>query len=144
MTPLLLLSLPLLPLTHALAFPHTTTTTTTSDYHPYHYGFDVHARVKRHLTRRSAQVVQGKRVGGVVSGEIGVRQEIRQLELDKDVWTLYLLGLSMMQFTDQGVATSYYGLAGKFSPFPLCCCCWGGWRGRKGVRGKGVEQKGVG
>lgn len=74
----------------------------------YHYGFDVTKRVKRQLSQRSAMVVNDK--SG--SGDVVVRQEIRQLEQDQDLWTLYILGLSMLQFTDQSSPTSYYGLAG--------------------------------
>ncbi|KAK4105553.1 Di-copper centre-containing protein [Parathielavia hyrcaniae] len=79
-----------------------------AQYAAYDYGFDVHDRVKRQLARRSELVVQAKTSGG----NIVVRQEIRQLEKDRDVWKLYLLGLSMLQFTDQESPTSYYGLAG--------------------------------
>jgi tyrosinase len=41
-----------------------------------------------------------------------VRQEIRQMENDNEMWTLYLLGLSMMQFTDQSDALSWYQITG--------------------------------
>ncbi len=78
-------------------------------YPPYDYGFDVKTRVKRQVAHRSDLVVQDKIAGG---GDIVVRQEIRQLEQDTDLWTLYILALSMMQFTDQESPTSYYGLAG--------------------------------
>ncbi|KAL1844252.1 hypothetical protein VTJ49DRAFT_2309 [Mycothermus thermophilus] len=79
-----------------------------AQYGGYNYGFDVHKRVKRQLSRGAAIVVQGARVGS----EIAVRQEIRQLEQDPELWTLYILALSMLQFTDQSEPTSYYGLAG--------------------------------
>ena len=82
----------------------------------YDYGFDVKTRVKRQLARRSDLVVQDKIVGG---GDVVVRQEIRQLEQDTDLWTLYILALSMMQFTDQESPTSYYGLAG-LCPVATC------------------------
>lgn len=79
-----------------------------AQYPAYDYGFDTRKRVKRQLGRRSALVVQDKS-----GGQIHVRQEIRQLEQDHDLWTLYILGLSMMQFTDQSSPTSYYGIAGS-------------------------------
>ncbi|KAK4128712.1 Di-copper centre-containing protein [Parathielavia appendiculata] len=78
-----------------------------SQYAPYDYGFDISRRVKREVARRSELVLQPK-----TSSDLVVRQEIRQLEQDKDVWTLYILGLSMLQFTDQASPASYYGLAG--------------------------------
>ncbi|CAK7220176.1 hypothetical protein SBRCBS47491_004101 [Sporothrix bragantina] len=40
------------------------------------------------------------------------RQEIRQMEKDTDLWTLYILGLNMMQYTDQSELLSYYQIAG--------------------------------
>ncbi|SPQ18279.1 b447e784-f57a-40e5-89a7-874d54feefc1 [Thermothielavioides terrestris] len=81
--------------------------TVLAQYTGYDYGFDVRTRMKRQLGQLQATVVQDKS-----GGDIYVRQEIRQLEQDRDVWTLYILGLSMMQFTDQSSPTSYYGIAG--------------------------------
>jgi tyrosinase len=49
-------------------------------------------------------------------GDIHVRQEIRQLEQDQDMWTLYILGLSMLQFTAQSSPTSWYSIAGLHHP----------------------------
>ncbi|CAK7275259.1 hypothetical protein SEPCBS119000_006603 [Sporothrix epigloea] len=40
------------------------------------------------------------------------RQEIRRMENDTDLWTLYILGLNMMQYTDQSNLLSYYQIAG--------------------------------
>ncbi|KAK4141580.1 uncharacterized protein C8A04DRAFT_13942 [Dichotomopilus funicola] len=76
-------------------------------YPTYDYGPNMKKRIRRELDRRSPIVLRDK-----TGGDIQVRQEIRQLEKDKDVWTLYILGLSMMQYTDQTSPTSYYGLAG--------------------------------
>jgi tyrosinase len=84
-----------------------------AQYSAYNYGFDVKKRAKRQLGRRGAMIVEDK-----TGGDIQVRQEIRQLEQDQDLWTLYILGLSMLQYTDQGSPMSYYGLAGLSSPFP--------------------------
>jgi hypothetical protein len=95
----LLLLIPLACLTNTLVL---------AQYSAYNYGFDVTKRVKRQLSQRSTMVVNDK--SG--SGNVVVRQEIRQLEQDQDLWTLYILGLSMLQFTDQSSPTSYYGLAG--------------------------------
>jgi tyrosinase len=80
-----------------------------AQYSAYNYGFNVKKRVKRQLDRRSTMIVQ-ERTGG----DIQVRQEIRQVEKDQDLWTLYILGLSMLQYTDQASPMSYYGLAGMW------------------------------
>ncbi|KAK4681516.1 hypothetical protein QC764_108060 [Podospora pseudoanserina] len=76
----------------------------------YNYGFDVHRRVKRQLAEPLTTVVRGD--AGQQAGDVQVRREIRELEQDRDVWTLYLLGMSMMQFTDQMEPTSWYGITG--------------------------------
>ncbi|KAH6853853.1 hypothetical protein B0I37DRAFT_440944 [Chaetomium sp. MPI-CAGE-AT-0009] len=78
-----------------------------AQYSAYDYGFNVKKRIKRQLGRRSTMVVQDKS-----GGDIHVRQEIRQVEKDQELWTLYILGLSMLQYTDQASPMSYYGLAG--------------------------------
>jgi tyrosinase len=103
-----------------LPFICLTQTLVHAQYTAYDYGFDVKARVKRsQLDRRAALVVQDKAAAATAAAagdvEVLVRQEIRQLEQDTDLWTLYILGLSMMQFTDQASPTSYYGLAGLWS-----------------------------
>ena len=118
----LALLLPLICLTQTLVL---------AQYPAYNYGFDVKTRIKRsQLDRRAALVVKDKAAtataavaGDVV--EVLVRPEIRQLEQDTDLWTLYILGLSMMQFTDQASPTSYYGLAGLWSCHLLRSCFFG-------------------
>ncbi|KAG7292970.1 hypothetical protein NEMBOFW57_003015 [Staphylotrichum longicolle] len=88
-----------------------------AQYTAYDYGFDVKTRIKRNqLDRRTGLVVRDKTATAAAAAagdvvEVLVRPEIRQLEQDTDLWTLYILGLSMMQFTDQASPTSYYGLA---------------------------------
>ncbi|EAQ93199.1 hypothetical protein CHGG_01434 [Chaetomium globosum CBS 148.51] len=96
------LRLPLL-----LAFICLANTLVVAQYSAYNYGFDVKKRVKRQLGRRSTMVVQEK-----IGGDIQVRQEVRQVEKDQELWTLYILGSSMLQYTDQASPMSYYGLAG--------------------------------
>ncbi|KAJ4297234.1 hypothetical protein N0V88_004152 [Collariella sp. IMI 366227] len=73
-------------------------------YQGYDYGFDAQGHVKRQLASNRASLVDRK--------DIHMRLEIRQLEKDQDLWTLYLLALSMMQYTDQSSPISYYSLAG--------------------------------
>ncbi|KAK3372444.1 hypothetical protein B0H63DRAFT_551021 [Podospora didyma] len=76
-------------------------------YTSYNYGFNVVRRVRRDIDATRPLVVRG---GG--GGDIQVRQEIRELEQDQDLWTLYILGLSMLQFTDQSSPTSWYSITG--------------------------------
>lgn len=48
------------------------------------------------------------------------RLEIRELQKDHDVWMLYILGLEQLQFINQSVETSWYGLTGVSTPSPGC------------------------
>ncbi|KAK4202248.1 putative tyrosinase [Triangularia verruculosa] len=79
-------------------------------YTAYNYGFDVHRRVRRQFAQPSTMIVMGN--AATQAGDVQVRREIRELEQDREVWTLYLLGMSMMQFTDQSSPTSWYGITG--------------------------------
>ncbi|KAK4231718.1 hypothetical protein QBC38DRAFT_439739 [Podospora fimiseda] len=73
----------------------------------YNYGFDVQNRVKRELDQSPRIILRGNG-----KSDIQVRQEIRELEKDQELWNLYILALSMMQFTDQSEPTSWYGITG--------------------------------
>ncbi|EAA35587.2 Di-copper centre-containing protein [Neurospora crassa] len=80
-----------------------------AQYGAYNYGFDAAKLIKRQLASQEPVPV----VTGAEGGEtIRPRQEIRQLEQDKELWTLYILGLSLMQFTDQSSPVSWYGITG--------------------------------
>lgn len=46
------------------------------------------------------------------NGSVSVRQEIRQLQKDSTLWTLYILALDMMQYTDQTNMLSWYQISG--------------------------------
>lgn len=50
-------------------------------------------------------------------GSLPVRREIREMEIDQDLWTLYLLGLDLMQATQQEDPTSWYKVMGKLVQF---------------------------
>ncbi|KAK5657068.1 hypothetical protein OQA88_3595 [Cercophora sp. LCS_1] len=78
-------------------------------YTAYNYGIDVSQHIKR-------QMAQPLVVRGDSSGAVRLRREIRELEQDSDLWTLYILGLSMMQFQDQTLPNSWYGLTGSLHP----------------------------
>jgi hypothetical protein len=53
-------------------------------------------------------------LGGSTNGSVPSRPEIRDLEQNRDAWTLYILGLDMMQGVDQNDLTSWYQIAGIF------------------------------
>ena len=80
-------------------------------YSAYNYGFDVEKHIKRQAQPQQL-VLRGISVSD--SDELPIRQEIRDLQQNDNQWTLYLLGLSMMQFTNQSDPTSWYGITGSF------------------------------
>lgn len=49
----------------------------------------------------------------LVDGQPQPRLEIRDLEKDKDQWSLYILALSWMQYTPQDSPFSWYQIAGE-------------------------------
>ncbi|KAL8419864.1 hypothetical protein RB594_002862 [Gaeumannomyces avenae] len=83
----------------------------TSPHHAtgYDYGFDTAPLVKRQGPQEPF-VVKG--AGRPNSTVMPLRPEIRNLEKDKEKWTLYILGLSMMAFKDQDDPLSWYSIAG--------------------------------
>lgn len=76
----------------------------------YDYGFDVSRLVKRQEVPFVVRSLPS------VNGTWPVRQEVRQLEKNKEQWTLYILGLSMMQFLDQSEPLSWYQISGMIVP----------------------------
>lgn len=99
-SPIALLSLALLAAHSVLA-----------QYGAYDYGFDAAKLIKRQLaSQEPVPVVRGAEGGQTIR----LRQEVRQLEQDKELWTLYILGLSLMQFTDQSSPVSWYGITGTY------------------------------
>ncbi|RYP87352.1 hypothetical protein DL769_000556 [Monosporascus sp. CRB-8-3] len=74
----------------------------------YEYGSDVHARFQKRQGYRPP-IVTGL---PSVDGHLPSRREIRELEKDEDLWNLFLLALSWMQYTDQDVWSSWYKIAG--------------------------------
>ena len=87
-----------------------------AQYGAYDYGFDAEKIIKRQLaSQQPVPVVRGAEDGQTIR----LRQEIRQLEQDKELWTLYILGLSLMQFTDQSSPVSWYGITGTYLCYTL-------------------------
>ncbi|EFX05338.1 tyrosinase precursor [Grosmannia clavigera kw1407] len=80
----------------------------------YDYGFEVdHHLFQSHIQLRDTATPYV--VGNILhaTNTTAVRQEIRKLEQDPDLWTLYMLGLNMMQYVDQNQLLSYYQVAGS-------------------------------
>ncbi|KAL3419107.1 tyrosinase precursor [Phlyctema vagabunda] len=71
----------------------------------YDYGIDTHSLVPR-------QAISNIIITGALPSSNGVRREIRDLEKDNTTWTLYLLAMDMMQYTNQSDMQSWYQLAG--------------------------------
>lgn len=75
----------------------------------YDYGFDTAPLIKRQDPQRPFVVKGAGRPNITI---LPLRPEIRDLEKDKEKWTLYILGLSMMAFKDQDDPLSWYSIAG--------------------------------
>ena len=52
------------------------------------------------------------------NGSTPLRLEIRQLEQNPAMWTLYLLGLDMLQYTNQAEMLSWYQITGMAHSIP--------------------------
>jgi tyrosinase len=72
----------------------------------YDYGVDRSTFIKR---QDASLILTGAHSP---DGSTGLRREMRDLETDSTTWTLYLLGLDMMQNTDQSQEASWYQIAG--------------------------------
>jgi hypothetical protein len=77
----------------------------------YDYGYDTAPIPKR---QNDPQIAVTGPLGGTGNGSAPPQRiEIRQLQNNTDLWTLYILGLDMMQHTDQSSPTSWYQIAGQ-------------------------------
>lgn len=75
----------------------------------YDYGFDAKKRMAKRQSQEAPFVVSGPDNRGVVIP----RREVRDIEQDEDLWTLYMLGLDYMQKNvEQDDPLSWYGLTG--------------------------------
>jgi len=79
----------------------------------YDYGTIYGPRSHSHIQKRSFS--QSSIVGSLplVDGQPPQRVEIRDLEKDNDLWNLYILALSWMQYTAQDSPFSWYQIAGR-------------------------------
>ena len=79
----------------------------------YEYGVDRHSFIKR---QANYFATTGVHVGSGPGGSAPQRLEVRELEKDTTLWTLYLLGLDMLQWTPQEDLQSWYQIMGRSSP----------------------------
>ena len=77
----------------------------------YDYGFDRRTVLKRQNSNIYATT--GVHAGGGPDGSLPLRQEIRTMEQDSIIWTLYILGLDMLQYSNQTEMLSWYQIAGS-------------------------------
>lgn len=83
----------------------------------YDYGFD--AARAYHAKRQlggNIVVTTGMPVG---PGPVPVRPDIRDLQKDPDKWSLYILALDMMQWTEQSQPTSWFSIGGTLHCAPI-------------------------
>ena len=57
-------------------------------------------------------VVTGVHTGSGPNGSVPLRLEVREMERDSTTWTLYILGLDMLQYTNQTEMLSWYQITG--------------------------------
>ncbi|KAI6717340.1 hypothetical protein JHW43_000243, partial [Diplocarpon mali] len=100
-------------------FPCRVSAAPPQSYPSYDYGANL-PRLKRQ-TSSGYIPVTGVHTGSGANGSAPLRVEIRELEKDPVAWTLYLLGLDMLQYTPQTETLSWYQIAGihgrPFIPF---------------------------
>ena len=94
-------------LTFAAAFLIPATFARTS----YDYGIDRTTLLKRQAPKLYATT--GIHTGVGSNSSLPIRHEIRKLEQDNTTWTLYVLGLDMLQYTNQSETLSWYQIAGS-------------------------------
>ncbi|CAG8953591.1 hypothetical protein HYFRA_00010050 [Hymenoscyphus fraxineus] len=79
----------------------------------YDYGPEGHAHLKRQASDNAYTATTGLPYSGRgPGGSAPLRLEVRELEKNATMWTLYLLGLDWMQSINQEVKYSYYQLMG--------------------------------
>jgi hypothetical protein len=76
----------------------------------YDYGIDRSKIIKRQSS--TPYVTTGIQTGSGPNGSTPLRLEVRELELDPTSWTLYILGLDILQYTSQTEILSWYQIAG--------------------------------
>lgn len=77
----------------------------------YNYGLDITKGLKDKRQLGGVVVTTGMPLNQ--DGSVPVRLEIRDLQQDPNRWTLYILALDMLQYTDQSEQTSWYAITGR-------------------------------
>lgn len=99
--------------------PSTAPPSSQQPYPSYDYGADP-PRLPKRQSSESFPII-GVHTGSDVNGSVPLRIEVRELEKDPVAWTLYILGLDMLQYTPQSDMLSWYQIAGihgrPFIPF---------------------------
>lgn len=77
----------------------------------YDYGFNVMEglKAKREPSADNILVTRGMPLRS--NGSVPVRYEIRDLQKNTDKWSLYILALDLMQYTDQSLPSSWYSIS---------------------------------
>jgi hypothetical protein len=88
-----------------------TPSNTNQKHSSYNYGVDRSTILKRQSSNFYA--INGIQSGSGPNGSLPLRLEIRELEQDSTMWALYILGLDMLQYTNQTEMLSWYQIAGK-------------------------------
>ena len=83
--------------------------TATASAQAYNYGIDVTRVFKRQSDATTPFIVRGL---DRINGSTPMRPEIRDLEKDFEKFTLFRLGTSMLQYTDQSEMLSWYKISG--------------------------------
>ena len=127
----------------AIVFLHAISAQTS--YGRYDYGVDVNTLVRRQSSASDGPVVVtgDSAINGSGNGNNGsfpVRKEVRELQGDNLSWTLYILGLDMMQGLDQADDLSWYQIMGMFPRGSLRKIRTWNWVGARGG-GKTREKK---
>lgn len=83
----------------------------------YDYGFDA-ARSYNAKRQLGGNIVVTTGMP-VDPGPVPVRPDIRDLQKDPDKWSLYVLALDMMQWTEQSQPTSWFAIGGTLHCAPF-------------------------
>jgi hypothetical protein len=78
----------------------------------YDYGSIDRSTILKRQLPPSPYVVTGVHTGAGSHGSLPLRLEIREMEQDPTTWTLYILGLDMLQYTNQTEMLSWYQITG--------------------------------
>lgn len=76
---------------------------------PYNYGVDIQSLTRR---QESSTRVVIEPLPIVRNGTMPLRPEIREMKADRYKWDLFILALSMLQYTSQDDPRSWYQIAG--------------------------------